>query len=81
MFILKTNCMKKTFSFICFIFFVLNGLSQRPCSQPEFRQFDFWVGEWEACGVKGAKRNIQKLNRELPFKTQRWQRHQPAVRN
>lgn len=23
------------------------GAASRPCSGPEFRQFDFWIGEWE----------------------------------
>lgn len=27
--------------------------AQKPCSQPAFRQFDFWVGEWEVFGQKG----------------------------
>jgi hypothetical protein len=28
-------------------------IAQKPCSLPVFRQFDFWVGEWEAFGPKG----------------------------
>ena len=29
--------------------------SQRPCSSPEYRQFDFWLGEWEAFSTNGQK--------------------------
>jgi hypothetical protein len=28
--------------------------AQPPCAAPEFRQFDFWVGEWEASWDKNA---------------------------
>ncbi|MFZ9386337.1 MAG: hypothetical protein ACO25B_00525 [Chitinophagaceae bacterium] len=39
---------------LCILFLSCWGLSaQKPCSLPEFRQFDFWVGEWEAFGPKG----------------------------
>jgi len=31
----------------------ISGFAQKPCSRPEFRQFDFWLGEWEAFGPKG----------------------------
>ncbi|HEY5615296.1 MAG TPA: hypothetical protein VIL52_04675 [Bacteroidota bacterium] len=35
---------------------VLNAQQQAPCKQsPEFRQFDFWVGEWEVRNPKGEK--------------------------
>jgi len=40
--------------------FVVMG--QKPCSRPEFRQFDFWIGEWEAFGVKGAKAGDSKIS-------------------
>lgn len=36
-----------------FCMVLLNAFAQKPCSIPEFRQFDFWVGEWEAFGPKG----------------------------
>lgn len=38
-------------------------LSQNlPCSNPVYRQFDFWVGSWEAFGVKGAKAGDSKIS-------------------
>ena len=33
-----------------------------PCSQPEFRQFDFWIGEWEAFGKNGKKAGDSKIS-------------------
>ncbi len=36
--------------------------AQRPCSQPEYRQFDFWLGEWEAYGIKGRKAGDSKIS-------------------
>jgi hypothetical protein len=36
--------------------------AQRPCSAPEYRQFDFWVGEWEAFGPKGNKAGDSKIS-------------------
>jgi len=29
--------------------------SKLPCNKPEYRRFDFWIGDWEAYGVKGKK--------------------------
>lgn len=29
--------------------------AQKPCTTPEFSQFDFWVGEWEANWEKNAQ--------------------------
>ena len=29
--------------------------SQRPCDDTAYRQFDFWIGEWEAFNLKGQK--------------------------
>ncbi|MEO6613739.1 MAG: hypothetical protein ABIT05_13190 [Chitinophagaceae bacterium] len=36
--------------------------SQRPCSGPEYRQFDFWIGEWEAFGLNGQKAGESKVS-------------------
>jgi len=33
-----------------------------PCSNPEFRQFDFWIGEWEAFGTNGKKAGDSKIS-------------------
>lgn len=36
--------------------------SKLPCSRPEYRQFDFWIGEWEAFGVNGKKAGDSKIS-------------------
>ena len=33
-----------------------------PCSRPEYRQFDFWLGEWEAFGPNGQKGGDSKIS-------------------
>ena len=33
-----------------------------PCSRPEYRQFDFWVGEWEAFDTHGKKGGDSKIS-------------------
>lgn len=33
-----------------------------PCSAPEYRQFDFWIGEWEAFGPQGKKAGDSKIS-------------------
>jgi hypothetical protein len=60
--ILKTTYMKKSIAFLCFSIIVLNGRAQLPCSKPQFRQFDFWVGEWEAFATNGNKAGESKIS-------------------
>lgn len=36
--------------------------SRLPCSRPEYRQFDFWIGEWEAFGKNGQKAGDSKIS-------------------
>ena len=59
----QTNCMKRLF-FILVIFSISQLLfSQKlPCSRPQFRQFDFWIGEWEAYGLNGKKGGDSKIS-------------------
>ena len=45
-------------SVYCFQFLV----AQKPCSMPAFRQFDFWVGEWEAFSPNGNKGGDSKIS-------------------
>jgi len=52
----------KIFAFICCSFLVLNTTAQKSCSRPEFRQFDFWVGEWEAFDLKGNKAGDSRIS-------------------
>lgn len=33
-----------------------------PCSRPESRQFDFWIGEWEVFGKNGRKAGDSKIS-------------------
>ena len=55
--------MKKLLLLVVSSFFILQVQSQgMPCSKPEFRQFDFWLGEWEAYGVKGAKAGDSRVS-------------------
>jgi hypothetical protein len=35
---------------------------QSPCiTNPVYRQFDFWIGDWEAFGIKGKKAGDSKI--------------------
>jgi len=36
--------------------------AQKPCSLPVFRQFDFWVGNWEAFTTTGKKAGYSKIS-------------------
>ncbi|MBK9570549.1 MAG: hypothetical protein IPQ06_13255 [Chitinophagaceae bacterium] len=36
--------------------------SKPPCSSPVYRQFDFWLGEWEAFGPNGQKAGDSKIS-------------------
>ena len=36
--------------------------SQLPCSGKEYRQFDFWLGEWEAFAKNGKKAGDSKIS-------------------
>jgi hypothetical protein len=36
-----------------------------PCSAPEYRQFDFWVGDWTVYGPGGALEGTNAVTREF----------------
>ena len=36
-----------------------------PCSLPEYRQFDFWIGNWEVRDPSGAVVGHNRISREL----------------
>lgn len=40
----------------------VNTMAQKPCSRAEYRQFDFWLGEWEAFGKNGNKAGDSKIS-------------------
>jgi hypothetical protein len=48
--------------FIIPIFISIAVKSQKPCSRAEYRQLDFWLGEWEAFGKNGAKAGDSKIS-------------------
>ena len=55
--------MKKLPALLLLVFSSQFLFAQRlPCSQPEFRQFDFWIGEWEAFGVNGKKAGDSRIS-------------------
>jgi hypothetical protein len=54
--------MKKLILLAAVSFLVTSASSQRPCSSPQYRQFDFWLGEWEAFGINGQKAGDSKVS-------------------
>lgn len=54
--------MRKTITFFVSVVFYLAAFSQRPCTDPAHRQFDFWIGEWEAYGLNGQKAGDSKIS-------------------
>lgn len=36
--------------------------NNKPCSNPVYRQFDFWLGEWEAYSPNGKKAGDSKIS-------------------
>jgi hypothetical protein len=54
--------MKRFIVLLVIFFAVLPSFAQKPCSRPEFRQFDFWIGEWEAFGPNGKKGGDSKIS-------------------
>jgi hypothetical protein len=54
--------MDKTIFSLIALFLSLAASSQKPCSSPEYRQFDFWIGEWEAFGINGKKAGDSKIS-------------------
>ena len=54
--------MKKYLLFLITFFLIKSLSAQKPCSRPEFRQFDFWLGEWEAFTPNGNKGGDSKIS-------------------
>lgn len=44
------------------LFLSFSLFAQKPCAQPEYRQFDFWLGNWEAFTPKGQKAGDSKIS-------------------
>lgn len=51
--------------FICMCFVMELEAQGLPCSKPEYRQFDFWLGEWEAFAPTGQKSGDSKISMRL----------------
>ena len=55
--------MRKLFLCITGSFFITAAQAQKlPCSNPVYRQFDFWIGQWEAFGLDGKKAGDSKIS-------------------
>lgn len=53
----------KPFILLPFLFFIsLQLFAQGPCSGAKYRQFDFWIGEWEVFGKNGQKAGDSKIS-------------------
>lgn len=50
------------FFFSCVFFAAQAQSGKLPCSRPEYRQFDFWLGNWEAFGLNGKKAGDSKIS-------------------
>lgn len=53
---------KKLLVPVLFLMISTRSFSQLPCSRPEFRQFDFWIGEWDVYGKNGQKAGSSKIS-------------------
>lgn len=55
----------RTIAFLSLLLFVYTSKAQPPKSpcttDPVYRQFDFWIGEWEVFGPKGKKAGDSKI--------------------
>ena len=54
--------MRKLTALIILSFCYFSSTAQKPCSGPEYRQFDFWVGNWEVFNVKGQKAGDSRVS-------------------
>ena len=55
--------MKQALMIILVFFMHGEGQAQSPCgADPVYRQFDFWIGNWEAFGPKGTKAGDSKIS-------------------
>jgi hypothetical protein len=58
----ETSCMKKIFFLLAAFASMQSLIAQKPCSLPVFRQFDFWIGNWEAFAPNGNKGGDSKIS-------------------
>jgi hypothetical protein len=57
--------MKSILAFILLLLSTTIINAQKPCSDPLYRQFDFWIGDWEAFGPAGKKAGDSKISLQL----------------
>jgi hypothetical protein len=55
---------KKAMRILLLFLLISTGVNAQklPCSSPEYRKFDFWIGEWEAFGLNGSKAGDSKIS-------------------
>lgn len=53
--------MKKVTTLLLSLFIYGALFSQKPCTDPVYRQFDFWIGEWDVFNLKGQKSGDSKI--------------------
>ena len=41
--------------------FAAHAQQAKPCAAAEYRQFDFWIGEWDVVGVKGKQAGQSRI--------------------
>ncbi|MBP9739891.1 MAG: nuclear transport factor 2 family protein [Chitinophagaceae bacterium] len=55
--------MKKSLLLVLLTLIAHSTFSQKlPCSNPAYRQFDFWIGDWDAFGINGTKAGNSKIS-------------------
>ena len=54
--------MRKSFLILLSVVLAASLSGQLPCSKPEYRQFDFWLGEWEVFGKNGQKAGDSRIS-------------------
>jgi hypothetical protein len=54
--------MRKLFLLLAGQLLVISLLAQRPCSGEPYRQFDFWLGEWQVFAKNGTKAGNSKIS-------------------
>jgi hypothetical protein len=59
--VLPESKMKKLLVILFISMLSTPSIAQIPCSDPAYRQFDFWIGEWEAFGINGKKAGDSKI--------------------
>jgi len=57
----KNNEMKKLIVLVISTIIATVIFAQRPCNSQVYRQFDFWIGEWEAFNLKGQKAGDSRI--------------------